>query len=89
MSRKINQSFDKSHWAKEINDVVRGASGGFLFGIPVLYTMEVWGIGSYVTPPLMLSILGVTYLVVFIFNSVEGFRKKKRATITDVALESI
>ncbi|MGB3511578.1 MAG: TIGR02587 family membrane protein [Microcoleaceae cyanobacterium] len=89
MSRKINQSSDKNHWVKEINDVVRGASGGFLFGILVLYTMEVWGIGSYVTPPLMLSILGITYIVVFIFNSVEGFRRRKCATIADVALESI
>ncbi|MDY7002419.1 MAG: TIGR02587 family membrane protein [Cyanobacteriota bacterium] len=89
MSRQTNQSSDKNYWVKEVNDLVRGASGGFLFGIPLLYTMEVWAIGSYVTPPLMLSILGVTYVVVFLFNSVEGFRIEKCDTIADVALESI
>lgn len=89
MDRRINQSSQKNHLVKELNDVIRGASGGFLFGIPVLYTMEVWGIGSYIKPPLMLSILGVTYVVVFLFNSVEGFRRKKRTTMTDVVLESV
>ncbi|WP_413166432.1 TIGR02587 family membrane protein [Capilliphycus salinus ALCB114379] len=76
-------------WLKEINDIVRGAAGGFLFGIPLLYTFEVWQAGSYLKPPLMLAILAATYLVVFFFNRVEGFRRKKRTNLSDVFLESI
>lgn len=29
-------------WRKEFNDIVRGLAGGFLCGIPLLYTMKVW-----------------------------------------------
>ncbi|NJL56937.1 DUF2391 family protein, partial [bacterium] len=53
-------------WLTEIDDLIRGACGGFLFGIPLLYTMEVWWIGSVVEPPLMLVAIAITYLVVFL-----------------------
>ena len=33
-------------WKQELQEIISGASGGFLFGIPLLYTMEVWFIGS-------------------------------------------
>ncbi|MFM7427883.1 MAG: TIGR02587 family membrane protein [Elainella sp.] len=62
-------------WQQEIQDLVRGASGGFLFGIPLLYTMEVWWIGSYTEPPLMLTILAITFVIVFLLNRTDGFRQ--------------
>lgn len=89
MSKPTRSYRYRSPWAKELNDIVRGASGGFLFGIPLLYTMEVWGIGSYVEPPLMLGILLITYMVVLLLNRVEGFRRRKRTTILGAALESL
>jgi len=89
MVKRRGESKLKNPWAKELNDIVRGVSGGFLFGIPMVYTMEVWAIGSEASPPLMLIILALTYLILFLFNSVEGFRKNKRQTFTEVALESI
>ena len=79
----------QSTWAKELNDLVRGASGGFLFGIPLIYTMEVWWIGSYVEPPLSLGLLAITYSVVLLFNRIEGFRRNKRDGWLDAALESL
>ncbi|MBD2578126.1 TIGR02587 family membrane protein [Oscillatoria sp. FACHB-1406] len=60
--------------SKELSEIVGGASGGFLFGIPLLYTMEVWFIGSEVQPPMLLAILGVTFAVVLLLNRAEGFR---------------
>ncbi|MBC7969620.1 MAG: TIGR02587 family membrane protein [Verrucomicrobia bacterium] len=66
-------------WATEINDLVRGACGGFLFGIPLLYTMEVWWIGSMAQPPrIMMAIVG-TFIAVFWLNRTEGFRKTSRS----------
>lgn len=66
-------------WATEINDLVRGACGGFLFGIPLLYTMEVWWIGSMAPPPrIMMAIVG-TFMAVFWLNRTEGFRKTSRS----------
>jgi putative integral membrane protein (TIGR02587 family) len=62
-------------WSEELKDVIRGASGGFLFGVPLLYTMEVWWIGSYTEPPLMLMILAITFVMVFLLNRTDGFRQ--------------
>lgn len=88
MVKPIRKHRRPSRWSKELHDIVRGASGGFLFGIPLLYTMEVWWIGSYIEPPLLLCILLVTYVVVFLLNRVEGFRQRQSDQLTDVTIES-
>lgn len=67
--------FRNSQWAEELQDWLRGAAGGFLFGIPLLYTMEVWWIGSYTEPPLMLLVLTITFIIVFLLNRTDGFRQ--------------
>lgn len=73
-------------YAQEIGELISGACGGFLFGIPLLYTMEVWFIGSYVKPHILLTILLFTYLVLFLLNSVEGFRgRENKGTIDTIA----
>ncbi|MGB7519577.1 MAG: TIGR02587 family membrane protein, partial [Spirulinaceae cyanobacterium] len=87
MSKSIRKK-NSSQWSKEVDDFIRGASGGFLFGIPLLYTMEVWWIGSYIEPPRMLGLLAVTYVVVFLLNRVEGFRENSNQVI-DAAMESV
>ncbi|WP_219904106.1 DUF2391 family protein [Stenomitos frigidus] len=68
----------QSAWATELNDLVRGACGGFLFGIPLLYTMEVWWIGSVAQPPRLIMALVGTFIAVFGLNRTEGFRKTRR-----------
>lgn len=67
----------KNVWSSEINDIIRGACGGFLFGIPLLYTMEVWWIGSLVKPQLMIMAIALMFIVVWLLNQTEGFRKGK------------
>lgn len=66
---------------QEFNDLLRAIAGGFLFGVPLLYTMEVWWIGSSVSPPMMMLVMAVTLLVVFSLNLTAGFRQT-RATST-------
>ncbi|MBW3537739.1 MAG: TIGR02587 family membrane protein, partial [Actinobacteria bacterium] len=51
-------------WADESQDLARGIAGGLLFGVPLLYTMEVWWLGGTTSPPRMLVILGVTLVPV-------------------------
>jgi putative integral membrane protein (TIGR02587 family) len=75
--------------SREIRDLVKGASGGFLFGVPLLYTMEVWFIGSHVEPSVLLYILGSTYTVIFLLTRMEGFRRNKSKHFTETAIESI
>nr|WP_290223213.1 TIGR02587 family membrane protein [Trichocoleus desertorum] len=76
-------------WLHELDDLIRGASGGFLFGIPLLYTMEVWWIGSSTEPPLILLACAATFVVIFLLNRTAGFRKSQGAHPIDAARETI
>ncbi len=67
-------------WQAEIQEIIGGASGGFLFGIPLIYTMEVWFIGAYVQPPVLLGILAITFIIVLLINRIEGFRPQESET---------
>ncbi|MEH2438574.1 MAG: TIGR02587 family membrane protein [Nostoc sp.] len=75
----------KNVWKSEINDIIRGACGGFLFGIPLLYTMEVWWIGSLVKPQLMMMAIAFMFIVVYLLNQTEGFRKRTYSWLTPQA----
>jgi putative integral membrane protein (TIGR02587 family) len=77
--RYKQQAYQKSQdWGKEIKDLVKGACGGFLFGVPLLYTMEVWWIGSAAKPWTLLAAFIVTFLMVYFLNRVAGFRNQSR-----------
>jgi putative integral membrane protein (TIGR02587 family) len=89
MKRQANSSIHSQSWILESQELVRGISGGFLFGIPLLYTMEVWQIGSFTEPPLMLTLLGITYFVVFLLIRVSGFRRHQHRTLKNTLLESV
>lgn len=68
---------------------MRGASGGFLFGIPLLYTMELWRIGSTAQPLEMLVILAVTFIIIFLINRTAGFRKSQADPTLEAAMDSV
>jgi putative integral membrane protein (TIGR02587 family) len=70
MARK--DEFDRGSYFRAL---ARAATGGLLFGMPLLYTMEVWWSG-FVTPWWkILLLLGVSALFVTAFSFVEGFRR--------------
>jgi putative integral membrane protein (TIGR02587 family) len=79
----------KNQWSNELNDIIRGASGGFLFGTPLLYTMEVWWIGSYTKPAEMSIAIATTFIVVFLLTRTEGFRKTKDIRWRDAAIDTV
>jgi putative integral membrane protein (TIGR02587 family) len=70
----------RNGFRQEWRDLQRGAAGGFLFGIPLLYTMEVWWIGSAVEPPIMLAAIAATLVVVFALTLTAGFRQVRATT---------
>lgn len=76
-------------WRQELNDVIRGASGGFLFGTPLLYTMEVWWIGSSASPMRVLLALVFSFAVIFMLNRTCGFRQSSTVGAVDAAIESV
>ncbi len=78
-----------SIWQAEFLNLVRGASGAFLFGLPLLYTVEVWLIGSSTTPPRMLLVLGITFVLVYLLNQSEGFRSYLQIKPIDALMETV
>jgi putative integral membrane protein (TIGR02587 family) len=64
-----------SPWAQEGIALVRAASGGLLFGVPLLYTMEVWWVGTHTEPHQMMVILGALLALLFMLNTAGGFRE--------------
>ncbi|MGD1922212.1 MAG: TIGR02587 family membrane protein [Pleurocapsa sp.] len=76
------------NWRQELEEIISGASGGFLFGIPLLYTMEVWFIGSSARPPFLLIVLIVTFTIIFLLNQIEGFRPQESATLPGAIAET-
>lgn len=78
-----------NQWQRELNDIIRGASGGFLFGVPLLYTMEVWWIGSSVTAIRLLLALLLTFALVFMLNRTAGFRKAATNNAANEAMDTV
>lgn len=85
----VNAGLIQKPCLNELQDIIRGVSGGLLFGIPLLYTMEVWQIGSLTKPPALLVIISVTYIVVFLLNQEAGFRNKRYRTLKNSLMESV
>ncbi len=74
---------------RELNDLVRGICGGFLFGIPLLYTMEVWWIGSSVSPPQLAGVLLTTLLATYLLSRTGGFRKSQATTEREALADAV
>lgn len=66
-----------SEWRQELNEYLRGLSGAFLLGIPLLYTMEMWWIGEYLGTPHLLGLLLFALLINYALASVGGFRRNQ------------
>ncbi|PSR16578.1 TIGR02587 family membrane protein [filamentous cyanobacterium CCP3] len=75
-------------WRTELDDLMRGIAGAFLFGAPFLYTMEVWWKGNFTSPPRMMLILGMAYLALVLLNIKGGFRAQQPRSRTQVLVES-
>lgn len=76
-------------WRREVEDAARAAAGGMLFGIPLLYTMEVWWIGSFATPLRMLFVLAMSFGVLVVLNRTGGFRTTKDHDLVDAAKDAV
>lgn len=74
--------------ATELRDAVRGFSGGMLFGIPLLYTMEVWWLGTHTEPSQMLLVLVATYAVLVLLNLTGGFRRRRQGDLLGTCQDS-
>lgn len=79
----------RSATRQELDDLVRAACGGMLFGVPLLYTMEVWWIGSTSRPALLLPVLATTFGLLFLLNRTSGFRTTRGVRMVDSLKDSV
>ena len=61
-------------WAKELDTFARAFGGAFLFGIPLLYTQEMWNIGTYLGAWQLMAMLALTFVALIALAHVSGFR---------------
>jgi len=79
---------NQSPWQVEVNDLLRGMAGAFLFGTPFLYTSEVWWKGNFATPSQMFFALALTYTGLILLNWAAGFRDLRPGTRTRILTDS-
>ena len=68
---------------------MRGAAGGMLIGVPLLYTMEVWWIGSSTAPARMAAVLLFSFVPVFFLMRISGFRESEDSRAVDAVIDSV
>ncbi|MGN6696362.1 MAG: TIGR02587 family membrane protein [Aquihabitans sp.] len=78
-----------SGWGDELVEIVRAVSGGLLFGVPLLFTMEVWWTGSHTTAIQMFFVLAMLFVPLLALNSTEGFRTSRDVRLRDAAADSV
>ncbi|MEO7270017.1 MAG: TIGR02587 family membrane protein [Knoellia sp.] len=76
-------------WRAEGLDLVRAASGGLLFGVPLLYTMEVWWAGTQTPPWVLLGLAGLLFVPVLAMSKTEGFRATRDVRWRDAGHDTV
>ncbi len=77
-------------WHGELDGVLRGLTGGFLIGIPLIYTMETWQAGETMSPGKALVFLICAYALNLAFVTFAGFHREEPGSLRPVgdALEA-
>jgi putative integral membrane protein (TIGR02587 family) len=73
--------------AESFQEYGRGAAGGLMFSLPLLYTMEVWRAGFNAHPWRLAAYVAATFLLLLGYNRFAGLRHD--AGITEVAVGSV
>lgn len=76
-------------WRDTSIDLIRAMSGGLLFGVPLLFTMEIWWTGTHTTAARMLTILGLLFLVLVLLMMTAGFRSHRDVRVLDALSDSV
>jgi putative integral membrane protein (TIGR02587 family) len=67
---------DVTGWAEERDAFIRAFAGAFIFGVPLLFTMEMWWIGEHGDAWKLLAFVGVALLANFGLSFAAGFKRE-------------
>ncbi|MDQ3486211.1 MAG: TIGR02587 family membrane protein [Acidobacteriota bacterium] len=73
--------------AESLREYGRGIGGGFLFSLPLFFTMETWHAAVTVGPGRLLFAVGATFLLLCGYNLYAGLRHD--STLTEVLIDSV
>jgi putative integral membrane protein (TIGR02587 family) len=85
----VSRERTRSGWAHEADDLARGVGGGLLFGVPLLFTMEVWWIGGATRPVHLLAALGAAFVPVLLLIHTAGFRHEQDPRLAHTAMDAV
>ncbi|MPZ22891.1 MAG: TIGR02587 family membrane protein [Dehalococcoidia bacterium] len=76
---------DQITWSDQLNDLERALAGGFLFGIPLIYTLEAWEIGASIESATLLAFFAVVFGLNAALAHISGFKEQTtfHTTIVD------
>lgn len=63
-------------WSDEFIDFTRAFSGAAVFGIPLIFTMEMWWIGKELSLAYLMALLAIAFITNFGLAHVAGFRNQ-------------
>lgn len=79
-----------SDWRSELDSIVRAFSGAYLFGMPFLYTMEMWWLGASLPLAKLLGFVLVAAIANLGLNLVIGFEEEHGVMpVVDRAIEAL
>lgn len=67
-------SAERHGWYDELQDLMRGVAGAAIIGVPLIYTMEMWQLGTLLAPRAVLILLGLALIANVGYNVASGFR---------------
>lgn len=77
-------------WKQELNDWVRAFCGAYIFGVPLLFTMEMWWIGEHSDITKLVAFLLVALTANFGLSFVAGFKRESTFSSTlDEAIDAV
>lgn len=80
----------RAAWSNEIHAFTRAFSGAYIFGIPLLFTMEMWWIGEYADRWKLLAFVVLALGANFGLSWVSGFRRESTvAGAVEEAIEAV
>lgn len=72
-------------WRVEVDAILRAAGGSLLFGMPLVFTMEMWWIGASLPRPQLVGLLLVALAASTLLARFGGFRDDRRSAREDIA----
>lgn len=70
-------------WKAELAAFGRAFAGAYLFGIPLLFTMEMWWIGTYADLWKLIVFLSLALLANLVLTYVAGFKRKNTTSVSE------